>query len=101
MPMLLTDEDLLNFDHDAIEHFDLDDAQDALDEYGDVYRAQLVTAHWLDRWAKRLGDVDSIDDPKFDEGFAKALREVAAYLRQGDLIPGGVLFEDVAAGRLM
>lgn len=98
--MLLTDQDLLNFDRDAIQHFDLDDAKDALDEHGDVYRAQLVAAHWLDGWAERLTETDPIDDPKFDEGFAQALREVAAHLRQGDLVPGGVLFEDVAAGRL-
>lgn len=98
--MLLTDQDLLNFDHATIQHFDLGEAQDILeDEHADIYRAQLVTAHWLDGWAERLSEGDSLDDPKFDEGFTKALREVAAHLRQGDLIPGGVIFEDVATGR--
>lgn len=97
--MLVTDQDLLNFDHDAIQHFDLGDAQDALDEHGDTYRAQLVAAYWLDGWAERLRLSRSLDDPKFDEGFVSALGEVAAHLRQGDLIPGGVLFEDVAAGQ--
>lgn len=31
---------------------------------------------------------------KYDEGYVQALREVAAHLRQGDYLPGAVIFEE-------
>jgi hypothetical protein len=34
------------------------------------------------------------------EGMEEALRDIAAHLRQGDLLPGGVLYEDTLARRL-
>ncbi len=45
-------------------------------------------------------DSSVTSDPKFDEGFSSALRDVAAHCRQGDFLPGGVLYEDEVEGRI-
>jgi hypothetical protein len=91
--MALSDDDLLSFDHDRLAHFDADDARKALAEQRDAYRSQLVAARWIDFWLEGLAR-DHGSDERFHEGFMQGLREVAANLRQGDLIPGGVLHDE-------
>lgn len=98
---MLTDADLLDFDHDRLVHFDLATAKQQLAEGGDTFRAQLVAAHWIEGWRKRVAE-DELPTQSEDwrEGFDTALREVTAHLRQGDLIPGGVMHDETDSGRL-
>lgn len=97
--MPLTDEDLFAFDHDELANFDLAKAQRTLEEQPEAYRAQLVAALWIDGWRERIAlheKSSSITghDETWLEGFDYAAREMAAHLRQGDLLPGGVLHHE-------
>jgi hypothetical protein len=101
--MALTDDDLLAFDAGHYATYDEAKARDALaGEHGDAYRAQLVAARWIDAWRRRTLDAgaEALPDRSDDwiEGWEEALREVVAHLRQGDLIPGGVLYVDETGG---
>jgi hypothetical protein len=100
----LTDEALLDFDHKRLAHFDAREARRTLTEQRDVFRAQLVAARWIDGWRERMADRSEspthLRSPEYDEGYHDALREVAAHLRQGDLIPGGILHDETDDGRL-
>ena len=97
----LADDDLLDFDHDRLAHFDLEEAKKQLVEQGEVYRSQLVAARWIEGWRERLeADESPVQSADWQEGYAQALREVTAHFRQGDLIPGGVLHEETNSGRL-
>ncbi len=92
------DEQLLRFDADELADYDRSRAAATLDsENGDSYRAQLVAAHWIDSWLEgvegmRGGPVTS-HSADWHEGFTYAMHEIAAHLRQGDLIPGGDLHD--------
>jgi hypothetical protein len=99
--MTLTDEELLQFDETRLTDFDPARAQQALDEHGDVFRAQLITARWIEQWANGLeGDTWTLpSEVEQRKGVIWALREVAAHLRQGDLIPGGTLYEQTVGPR--
>ena len=107
--MSLTDEELFGFDHKRLAHFKRREAQDLLDgEHGDAYRTQLVAALWIDGWRERMEEREESPTGhiggrtnEWYEGFEYAMREIAAHLRQGDLIPGGVLYDETADGRLM
>ena len=99
--MPLTDDELFEFDHSRLVHFDLANARGQLAEHGDTFRAQLVAAHWIEGWRERVA-ADELPTQSEDwrEGFDTALREVTAHLRQGDLIPGGVMHDETDSGRL-
>ena len=63
--------------------------------YGDAFRYQLIAAKHIHEWAERLERPSlAIIEPEQNEGFVKALREVAAHLRQGEYLPRGTLYED-------
>jgi len=99
--MPLTDDDLFDFDHNRLDEFDLGAAQRRLAEQRDAYRAQLVAARWLDGWRERMEeDEGSMQSEDWHEGFKYAMRETAAHLRQGDLLPGGVLHDETDSGQL-
>lgn len=100
--MALSDDDLLNFDHKRLADFDAKRAKRALQEQGDAFRPQLVTAHFLDGWRGRMVRPSMIEhhSPEWYEGFEYAMREVAAHLRQGDLLPGGILHDEQVSGKL-
>lgn len=101
--MTLTDDQLLDFDHDQLAHFDLAVARDQLDKDRASYRPQLVLARWIDGWRERMAANEggpARDQEQWIEGFDYAAREVAAHLRQGDFLPGGVLYEETDSGRL-
>lgn len=95
---MLNDNDLLNFNSSRLAHADAGDARRLLREHGDVFRAQLVAARWLEGWLERLtqhhNTALSTRSPDYMEGFDDAIRDVVAHLRQGDLIPGGVLYDE-------
>lgn len=94
--MALSDEQLLDFDASRLASFDLADARQTLEEQGEVFRAQLVAARWIDYWAKGVlgGAVPPGNSSEWKAGFEYAMREIAAHLRQGDLVPGGTLYEE-------
>src|SRR5438128_286713 len=92
--MALTDDDLLDIDPKGLGGFERA-PRTLLNEHGDVYRVQLVAARWIDGWRERVL-TDSITQTAEDyrSGFDDALREAVAHPRQGDFLPGGVLYED-------
>jgi hypothetical protein len=99
--MAFRDDELLEFDPSRMPDFDRLKALEALEEHGEVFRAQLVAARWIDGWRRRLeahrgGPTSSAD---FDDGVDFALREIVAHLRLGDFLPGGRLYEDEVTGR--
>ncbi|GGQ01543.1 hypothetical protein [Streptomyces roseolilacinus] len=83
-----SDEELLDFDTDTLEDWDEDRARAALDgEDGTLYRNHLRMALHLDRWARaESGRTDT--DPRYRAGYAQALEDVAAFLRQTYYLPG-------------
>src|SRR5687767_4259964 len=101
--MALTDDQLFDFDHNRLADFDIKRARALLQERGDVYRAQLVAARWIDGWRQGMTDdpgLTGLRGEEYSEGFDQALREIAAHLRQGDLIPGGILHDETDTGKL-
>jgi hypothetical protein len=49
---------------------------------------------------RSAGPTDPEDSEAWRQAVDDVLRDVVAHLRQGDLIPGGVLYEDEVTGRL-
>ena len=48
----------------------------------------------MDRWRERLVDaVPASSGDSWEDGVRYVLGELAAHLRQGDLLPGGKLYE--------
>lgn len=96
---MIDDNELLNFPTSNLAHGEAGDARLLLNEHGDVFRAQLIAARWLERWRERAensDDLPGMDDlsREFNAGLARALRDVIAHLRQGDFVPGGRAYED-------
>ena len=93
----LSDNELLNFDATKLGLADAGDARRLLREHGDVFRAQLVAARWIDGYRERRAK-DSVSrigsDSRFEAGAEDTLRDIAAHLRQGDFLPGGRLYKD-------
>jgi hypothetical protein len=100
--MRLDDNDLLGFDASTLGMADAGDARRLLREHGDVFRAQLVAARWLDGYRLRRLTAESPTHSEgwelHEEGFDEAMRDVIAHLRQGDFLPGGTLYEDEMTG---
>ena len=93
----LTDDELLDFDLKRLGGFERA-PRALLQEHGDAYRQQLITARWLDgycrRRAARRGRLTSGRSEDFEAGVEDTLRDIVAHLRQGDFLPGGALYED-------
>jgi hypothetical protein len=96
--MALSDEELLSFDLKQLGGFKKS-PHSLLAEHGDVYRAQLVTARWLDGYRERRARPSITKDERFEAGALDTLSDIAAHLRQGDFLPGGTLYEDEIEGR--
>ena len=79
--------------------YDDEKAHADLEKYGDAFRFQLIAARHLDDWAKQLEDPDSPLTAEMDEielrGWVNAIRNVAAFLRQGYYLPGGQHYEQI------
>src|SRR4051794_4955973 len=94
--MALSDDELLDFNEKELDHFDRTQARASLAKHGDAFRLQLITARHLEFWAKELESHKSISsDAQRDAGVVWGLRQVAANLRQGDYLPGGVFYDQV------
>ncbi len=93
--MALSDDQLLEFDAGQYASYDEAKAREALaGEHGDAYRAQLVAARWIEGWRRRTLAGEPAGSEDWVNGWDEALSEVVAHLRQGDLIPGGILYTD-------
>ncbi|WP_405013534.1 hypothetical protein [Kitasatospora sp. NBC_01539] len=95
--MRFTDEQLLlDFDKAELAGWDEERSASALrDDRAEWYRSQLAVAKFLTGWAERIPDGPRVPgDEPFIEGYIHGVREVTAILRQADLIPGGVLYEE-------
>lgn len=87
-----SDEQLLNFDTNRLADWRPETAERALaGEHGSLYRNHLAIAHWIDGFAENL---ESDEPTEYNEGYVQGIREIAAHLRQADLLPTGVLFEN-------
>lgn len=82
---------IFNFDIDRLASYDADDIDRILVEQPALYINHLRIARSIQGWASRLesGGYGNRGDNDFQRGYAKALREVAAHLRQGDYVEGG------------
>jgi hypothetical protein len=98
--MALTDDELLGFEAERYATYDESKARDTLaGEDADAYRAQLVAARWIEGWRRRTLEQGVPDrSAEWIQGWEDALSEVVAHLRQGDLIPGGLLYTDAVGG---
>ena len=97
--MGLSDEELFDFELSGL-NMNLEHIRRALTHQGNVYRSQLVAARWLEGWRDQIQRRGAGEHPpEFLAGFEEALTAVIACLRQGDLIPGGKLYEDEVSGR--
>lgn len=72
------------FEFEATTLYDPTKAKRALDEHPALYTNHLAIAERLQQWAKK---VDDPGNPQI-HGFADALYDVAAHLRQADYLPG-------------
>jgi hypothetical protein len=101
--MSLSDAELFDFNAALMEDYDDEKAHADLEEYGDAFRFQLVAALHMDAWVERLQDPDSRASRGMDEievrGWITALKNLAAFLRQGYYLPGGSFFEQVVSNR--
>ncbi|MFD3749746.1 hypothetical protein ACFWVT_05675 [Streptomyces cyaneofuscatus] len=94
-PMAISDEQLLNFDKERLAHWDEGRAEHTLTgEHGPIYRNHLEIAHWIDSWVENMERNDVGRHNPEQMGFVKGVREIAANLRQGDLVPNGILLQD-------
>jgi hypothetical protein len=85
-----TDEELLNFDREGIEDWDEAGAMVLFVEQPDLYRNHLAVALYLDGWAAKVEEHErASSSAQFSRGYVEALRQLAAYLRKGALLPGG------------
>ena len=101
--MPLTDDELFNFDHGRLADFDATKARERLARDDGTYRAQLVAALWIEGWREHMeSDCNELtaSSPDWHDGFEYATRELAAHLRQGDLLPKGVLHDETDSGDL-
>lgn len=89
-----TDEELLDFDTGLMANWEPERAAQLLAEQHDLYRNHLIVARWVCGWADRMEEDEELGSPEQRSSFVLALREVAAHMRQGDLVPGGILYED-------
>lgn len=95
--MTLDDQKLLDFDTSRLAAWDEVDTEQLLTEQPDLYRNHLVIAKWIDRWLEDMTHPSSGLEGKSEEGFQEGLREISAHLRQGDLLPGGGVFEQTVS----
>jgi hypothetical protein len=89
---VLSEEQLLDFDRGRLAHWSQERQDAALTDHRELYLNHLAIAKHLDFWVTNLDSRPALEGG--DEDFIRALREVAAHLRQGDYLPDGVLYRE-------
>jgi hypothetical protein len=83
---------IFDFDETELMNYQPEMIDQLLVEQPALYVNQLRIAHNLDRWADNLEtgkfSIGDLDD-KYQQGYARALHEVAAHLWQGNYVEGG------------
>ncbi|WP_078314737.1 hypothetical protein [Mycobacterium sp. D16Q16] len=80
--------DIFDFDAENLAGYDQDVIDKILVEQPALYVNHLRIARSIRGWASRLQGSHT-GDKEFQRGYVRALREVAAHLRQGDYVEGG------------
>lgn len=93
--MRFSDDDLFDFDTSRLAKWDRTDPQALLERHPDLYRNHLAIAKWTDEWIASMKKHPTLKG-EYQEGFVKGIREIAAHLRQGDLLPGGSIYDSFA-----
>jgi hypothetical protein len=86
----LSEAELFGFDRSQIPDWDPADAERARRDHPDLYRNHLTIALMLDG---RIARLQPADDQYF-RGMVVAHAEIAAWLRKGELLPGGQMHDD-------
>ncbi len=96
--MPFDDNELLDFDSSTLRVGKAGDARLLLRRHGDVFRAQLVAACWLEKHRHRRTQARHTRSGEWPSahqaGWDEAMEDVIRYLRQGDFLPGGRFFDD-------
>jgi hypothetical protein len=90
---MMDDDQLLDFDRGRHATWDEEQEQRTrrlLVEQPDLYRNHLAIAKWIDRWRERMTRQAALSG-EWAAGFDQGVGDIAAHLRQGDLVPGGDL----------
>jgi hypothetical protein len=86
-------DDYRDFDKSELQNYDEDVVAQAAEEYPEIYDNHLQIAAQLDGWARRNRQISLPPTRDYDEGWARALEEVAAHLRQAEYVPDGYLLQ--------
>jgi hypothetical protein len=90
--MAYTDDQLLDFDKSRMTYWDENRARSLLaGPHADLYRNHLAIGKWIDGWLA-VKSSPPLGDKAFMDGYERGVREVAADLRNGELLPGGLAF---------
>ncbi|ARV80832.1 MULTISPECIES: hypothetical protein [Mycobacterium] len=81
--------DIFNFDDSNLATYDPKKINRVLSEQPALYINHLRIARSIAGWADRLDADATTSGAEFQRGYAKALREIAAHLRQADYVEGG------------
>ena len=86
---------IFDFDETGLPNYQPEKIDKILIEQPALYANHLRIAHHLDGWATSLEtgklSTTGIDNDQSQQGFIRALREVAAHLRQGNYVEGGYM----------
>lgn len=88
--------DIFDFDPDELADYDPHEIDRILLEQPALYLNHLRIARSIRGWASRTRNAP-MGDKNYQRGYVQALREVAAHLRQGDYVEGGLLIIEQAA----
>ncbi|WP_282944523.1 hypothetical protein [Cellulomonas endometrii] len=92
----MDDDELLAFDRSRISDAEEVNFAALLKEHGDQYRSHLLIAKWIDRWREDY-EHTAVAPGEWGNGYTRGIAEVAAHLRRGDLLPGGVIYDEQVA----
>jgi hypothetical protein len=90
--------EIFDFDVERLADYNPARIDQVLDEHPALYINHLTVADHIAGWAERMVPLIeedmATDGSEFNRGYAKALREVAAHLRQGDYVPSGAFMQE-------
>ena len=87
---------IFGFNETLLANYQPENIDKILIEQPTVYVNHLRVAHNLDAQADRLAEgkfsgPGGFESDKYQQGYAQALREISAHLRQGNYVEGGYL----------